>query len=74
MVRTTKAYNADRHGALDAAPNNVPDSVVFEQRRIAAESATHNDEEIRARKSKLEKLGAFRTLRLRRVEEAKGGR
>ena len=43
MVRTTKAYNADRHGALDAAPNNVPDSVVFEQRRIAAESATHND-------------------------------
>jgi hypothetical protein len=66
MVRTTKAYNADRHGVLDAAPDNVPDSVVFEQRRIAAESATHNDEEIRARKSKLERLGAFRTLRLKK--------
>ena len=61
--RVTHAYNADRHGSIDAAPNSIPDSVTFEQRRIAAESATHNDQEIRARRTKLEKLGGFRSLR-----------
>ena len=59
----TKAYNATPHGAIDAPPNNVPDSVILEQRKLAAESVAHNDRAIRARKAKLEKLGGFRTLK-----------
>jgi hypothetical protein len=66
MEQATKAYNKDRHGAIGAAPESIPDSVVLEQRQIAAQGAAHNDAQIRRRKAKLEKLGAFRILRIKR--------
>jgi len=66
MEHATKAYNKDRHGGIGAAPENIPDGVVLEQRQIAAQGAAHNDAQIRRRKAKLEKLGAFRVLLIKR--------
>ena len=60
--KATKAFNASHHGATGAPPDNLPDSVILEQRKLAAEAAGYNDRATRARKAKLEKLGGFRTL------------
>ena len=57
----------------------MPDSAILGQRK-EAESAQHNDREIRARRSKLERLGGFRTLNpkkrglRRRADEETWGR
>jgi hypothetical protein len=78
--KATKAYNSSHHGSTDVPPNNMSDSAILEQRKEAAESAQHNDREIRARRSKLQKLGGFKTLKpkkrglRRRADEETWGR
>ena len=45
----------------------MSDSVVFEQRKVAAESAGANDAAIRERKAKLLKLGGFRVQNAKKM-------
>ena len=63
VVAATHAFNSTHHGAIDAPPNNLPDNVILEQRKLAAQSVAHNMQEILKRKAKLEKLGGFRRLK-----------
>ena len=62
VYKATNAFNSSHHGATDAPPNSMSDSVILEQRKENAAHAAHNDREIRARKAKLLKMGGFRTL------------
>ena len=34
--RATKAFNASHHGGTGAPPNDLPDSVILEQKKLAA--------------------------------------
>lgn len=76
LARATSAYNKEMHGAIGTSPDNIPDSIVLEQRLIAAEGAAHNDAEISERKALLDASKRFRTLKfkrgmkLRRAEES----
>ena len=65
--RATTAYNNSHHGATGAKPDDLPDSVIFEQRKLAAESAGTNDTAIRERKAKLLKLGGFRVQNAKKM-------
>jgi hypothetical protein len=62
VYKATNAFNSSHHGATDAPPNAMSDSVILEQRKENAANAAHNDRQIRARKAKLKDLGGFRTL------------
>jgi len=76
LPRATSAYNKEFHGAIGATPENIPDSMVLEQRLIATEGAAHNEREILKRKAQLNDSKRFRTLKvkkgmkLRRANEA----
>jgi transposase InsO family protein len=71
LDHATKAYNKTIHGAIDAAPNDLPDSVILEQSKAAAQAAEHNMQDIKRRKTKLEQMGDLGYWRIRR-EDSKG--
>jgi len=56
-----QGYNKSEHSAIDSAPKDMTDNVIFSLKKEAAEDFDENSKMIQSRQDKLTKAGGFRT-------------
>ena len=76
IQRAVTAYNSNPHGSTGDPQNDMSDETTMQQRQLATLDMAHNMKQIKQRKTKLARDGAFRTLRdknrgmKRRIDES----